>query len=78
MLTFYQCLTALSQTILKKKQVNSVIQAVSRWRNVAELLNTAEARQKVECVEAELERLMEELGAQVTPRKKSVKATASK
>ncbi|KJA17089.1 hypothetical protein HYPSUDRAFT_206460 [Hypholoma sublateritium FD-334 SS-4] len=67
----------LNQSKLTRAQVASVIRAVARWRNVAELINTAETMDRVEHMESELERLMQELGAEVTTKKKKKKKSTS-
>ncbi|KJA15384.1 hypothetical protein HYPSUDRAFT_207935 [Hypholoma sublateritium FD-334 SS-4] len=66
---------ALNQSKLTRAKVASVIRAVARWRNVAELINTSESMEKVERMEDELERLMQELGADVTTKSKKKKST---
>ncbi|KJA20680.1 hypothetical protein HYPSUDRAFT_203649 [Hypholoma sublateritium FD-334 SS-4] len=66
---------ALNQSKLTRAQIASVIRAVARWRNVAELINTPETMEKVERMEGELERLMQELGAEVTTKTKKKKST---
>ena len=53
-----------------------MIRAVARWRNVAELINTPENLEKVERMEGELERLMQELGAEITTTTKKKKTTS--
>lgn len=55
-----------------------MIRAVARWRNVAELINTLETTEKVEHMQGELERLMQELGAEVTTKKKKKKSTSTR
>ena len=77
-LTFYHCSTGLNQSTVTKAQVASVIRAVARWRNVAELINTPECMEKVEHREDELERLMHELGAEVATKKKKKKSTSTR
>lgn len=72
---FYRRCTALNQSKLTRAKVASVIRAVARWRNVAELINTPKAMEGVERMEAELERLMQELGAEVTTKTKKKKST---
>ena len=68
-LTLHHRYTALNQSKLTRAKVASVIRAVARWRNVAELICTADSMDKVERMEDELERLMKELGADVATKK---------
>ncbi|KAF8166505.1 hypothetical protein BJ912DRAFT_1067891 [Pholiota molesta] len=53
-----------------KANITAVIRSVAKWRNVAELLNTPDNMAKIATIEAELDRLMEGLGAEFSEEKK--------
>ncbi|KAF8951749.1 P-loop containing nucleoside triphosphate hydrolase protein, partial [Flammula alnicola] len=65
----------LDDETLTRAKITTVIRAVAKWRNAAELLNTPENIEKIEKMEVELERLMEGLGAQVSKKKTKTKKT---
>lgn len=65
----------LDDETLTRAKITTVVRAVAKCSNAAELLNTPENLEKIEKMELELERLMEGLGAQVSKKKKQTKKT---
>ncbi|KAF4611118.1 hypothetical protein D9613_006452 [Agrocybe pediades] len=61
----------LNREKLTKGNVNSVIRAVSQWKNLAEIFGTDEVLNKIKDMETELELLLEGLGGKVTVSRKA-------
>lgn len=55
----------LNKANVTRTSISTIICAVARWRNVVELFNTSQNLSKVKDMEAELERLMAGLGADI-------------